>query len=321
MALAPSLPVLSSHTPALLTPATSGTASPIHQLDLEPESVSSFDYFAMDGTNSLSTGFHFGTQWDGMGFSHISDLSEDLGIGVRIDDLDRNPASFEPVRPTVHDCEGRAFSTLQSLHHFGVLHNSSAETTSSSRLASMDRVLQFNKMAMGVLKELLECEYSCAQQPHLTLLYMTIVSKALFWYRLAVSTQTPSSHGLDTHADSSSHNGPSGKAIPPIHTNTVVSERGVTPTSIKMGIFDLEEQDQRILTRAVLLREVRKLEEIVDHMSAMGKGEEDVGDGEETQGPNLYGLAVVRLKAELRDTVKLIKRFGTARGDTGTLES
>ena len=87
----------------------------------------------------------------------------------------------------------------------------------------LDKVLYFNRAAIGTLKELLDCP--CVQQPHLALLCMTIASKVLFWYRRAVSSQYQCNPGR--RSPSSDRDTASNCQLSPLSTCSRTSDRVV----------------------------------------------------------------------------------------------
>lgn len=241
--------------------------------------------------------------------------------------------NMEAAQSTTHDCEAKAFTTLHSLHYCTMLHTErpgaskpSYLTTfsqQSSRMPPLDKVLYCNRRAMCKLKELLDCP--CAQQPHLALIYMAIVSKALLWYQLAVSPQhQPQSStvaGLhQSSPPSQQEQRPCGSRMS--GSADATADRGVGSTVIKIGVFDLEDEDQKVLMRSVLLREVRKVETLIEKMKQLGCGgggdgdlmRHDYADDEQQEVPNWYAVAGAKMEVELHDTLRRIKEFGAGRG-------
>lgn len=280
------------------------------QIGVESDTRPGSDYFSLDVFDSFADDLDFLSRWTGAELPNNSEASEKPLHEPALDGFDERISISESTQPPVHDCEGRAFTTLHSLHYCTMNHTDrpGAPKQSNTPLGSvpshmppLDKVLYFNRAAMGVLKELLDC--SCARQPYLTLLYMTILLKALFWYRLAVSPQyhTPSTNAVP---DSPTHGISNPTSISPVSVQFRRPKRAVESTSIQIGVFDLEEKDQRELMRGILLREVRKLEAIIDRMRALGGGSEE---DDEQHMSNWYALAGAKIEAELQDTIKQIK--------------
>lgn len=219
-------------------------------------------------------------------------------------------------RTATYDCEAEAFTALHSLHSCTMLHTDrpgELKQTTTRRSTSfgevtdhmppLDKVLYFNRAAISTLKELLDSPG--VQQPHLVLLYMTIASKVLFWYRLVVSSQYQSRSG--PRSASSDNNNTSNS---PLSTCLNTTDRAVKPVSIQIGVFDLEDEDQKLLMRGVLLREVRKLEGIVNKMKTLGDEytrDDECDDAQHVS--NWYEVAGSKMQAEVQDTLRQIKEF------------
>lgn len=137
------------------------------------------------------------------------------------------------------ECEARAQTVLRSLQYSPTLcspdrgescSTATPTATVTTKLAytvdSMDTLLATNKAALNELTQLLECR--CAKTSHVALLHMTILSKIVFWYNVAVTTR---------------YN----------------SERvELKPMNIQFGVLDLDDDDHATLHRAVLCRELQK---------------------------------------------------------------
>lgn len=233
-------------------------------------------------------------------------------------------SSSEPpqTQRAPYDCEAEAFTALHSLHACTMLHTDrpgdvSQTTTRRStsfgevtdRMPPLDKVLYFNRAAISTLKELLDSP--CVQQPHLALLYMTIASKVLFWYRLVISSQYQSKSGPRSPSSSDYNNNTSNGHPSPPSSDSNTTDRAVKSVSIQIGVFDLEDEDQKLLMRGVLLREVRKLEGVVDKMKMLGdEHRRDNEFDDEQNESNWYGVASNKMQAEVRDTLRQIKEFG-----------
>lgn len=90
-----------------------------------------------------------------------------------------------------------------------------------------------------------------------------------------------------------------------------MSDRAVKPVSFQIGVFDLEDEDQKLLMKGVLLREVRKLQSVVDQMKRMG--DEHICDDEyhdEHYVSNWFAILGSKMQAEVQDTLRQIKEFG-----------
>lgn len=85
--------------------------------------------------------------------------------------------------------------------------------------------------------------------------------------------------------------------------------------AIRIGVFEMGEEDQRALMRGVLLREVVRLEGVVGMMKGLGGGEEEE---EEKVWGSWYKMMGVKMEGDVQDTIRLIKEFGVAMDGTGT---
>lgn len=292
--------------------------------------------------NALGDGFDVDSHCYGLDFG-------DLSAGARSLDVVRRPASatnsiwdglasiptttttpLEPDHPPApmvsYDCEAEAFTALHSLHsctmlnteHPGEVKHSPTRTPTSfggvtDHMPPLDKVLYFNRSAVNTLKELLDAPG--VQQPHLALLYMTIASKVLFWYRLVVSSQYKPKSGEAPSPGSDSAHSSIGGQFSAGSTTSTGSDRAVKPVSIQIGLFDLEDEDQKLLMKGVLLREVRKLESVVDKMKKLGeKYSRDDEYHDEEHISNWYAVAGSKMQAEVQDTLRQIKQFGAGIG-------
>lgn len=291
--------------------------------------------------NALGDGFEVNSHWAGLDLGvdmysgsgtldDIHQVHDSTGTGPNSiwdgpSSLPTKTASSVPEPPksrtAPYDWEAEAFTALHSLHSCTMLHTDhpgELEQTTTRKKTSFggvtdhmppfDKVLYFNRAAISTLKELLNAP--CIQQPHLALLYMTIASKVLFWYRLVISSQYQPKSG--PRPPSSDNNKSSSIGQPsPFSTCGNGSDRAVKPVSFQIGVFDLEDEDQKLLIKGVLLREVRKLESVVDKMKRLG--DEYARDDEyhdEQYVSNWYAVAGSKMQAEVRDTLRQIKEFG-----------
>ena len=297
------------------------------------------DDFNFVDFNALGEGFDISSHWNGTD-SGI-DLSSGFGSPHDIQTHDRmvsgansiwtRPSSIPiaaiseasnileapPPQRAPYDCEEEAFNALHSIHSCTMLHTDhpgepkqtltrmkNLSGVDTDHMPSLDKVLYFNRAAISTLKDLLNVP--SAQQSHLALLYMTIASKVLFWYRLVISSQytNPRSSSVSSTA-SFANQTPSLSS-----TSSSTSDRAVRPVSVQIGVFDLEDEDQKVLMMGVLLREVRKLESVVDKMKMLG--EEYTRDDEysnQGQISNWYAVVGSKMQTEVQDTLKQIKEF------------
>lgn len=188
-----------------------------------------------------------------------------------------------------HDCEALALSVLRSLHHSPSavppvqVENNSEEASDATTgampakpacaMPSVDTVLFANKAALSNLTRLLQCP--CAQTAHVALLHSAILSKVMFWYRVAVTAR--------------------------YHSEPV----DLRPVKIQLGMLDLDDDDQATLQRAVLLRELRKAERVIEAFDACSAPEDDY---EGANASHWHGLAIRNMREELHAIIQETKR-------------
>lgn len=230
-----------------------------------------------------------------------------------------NQATTDRVRsqdqaPPIHDCEARAVAVLRSLHHCPTSqvfcqtkHSAEAwvEALGAGGLdlvPSFDKVLHANKAALNSWSELMKC--SCAQCPHLTFLYVSILSKVLFWYRVAATGNCPVSGTTQDMANSNgSRTSWQPQEVPPPR----VEQFGVQPTQIQMGCHVLDHEDQANLRRVILLRELRKVEKVVEEMTNVQRTMDDDTDDAAHYAVKWSGLGISRIRDELQEMIRKVK--------------
>ncbi|KAK4946196.1 hypothetical protein LTR10_014708 [Elasticomyces elasticus] len=213
-----------------------------------------------------------------------------------------------PLTPTtsnLHDCEARAITILGSLQH-GEMHQglTSCSVDPTNVYADLnltpnfDRVLAINKAALGGWSKLMRC--SCAQCPHLILLYVSILSKMLFWYRVAVMDKHATASGDSSPSRGSDTTGPSPEEAPSI------DRFGVRPTVIQVGTLSLDNEDQAELRRILLLRELHRTRKAIDEFINVDRAamEEKVRC---TVQWSLTGIS--RVREELQDLIEQVKQI------------
>lgn len=168
-----------------------------------------------------------------------------------------------------HDCEALALRLLRSLQcndQTTELCQQSHRNQPACPMPSIDTVLSVNKAALANLIPLLKC--SCAQSPHIAMLHSAILSKVIFWYKIAVTAR--------------------------YQTDGVVLQ----PIKIQLGVLDLDDEDQATLQRTVLLRELRKAEKVMETFDSSY-----TGDGE---APSWHVSVVRNMREELQGIIKRI---------------
>lgn len=255
--------------------------------------------------------------------SQLSDSQSSVDLG----NMDHNrPSERHSGCVGPHPCYALTNSTLASLQHqlYPVTpanaRYETAPTSSSSSLLGpseqtsalayppLDRVLRMNKIAMSNVQRLLNCP--CAADPHLTMLFASIIVKVLMWYQTASGMDTPipsspSSAVLHTPwlgGDSSMV----AEATRPRPLASPTTRSGIVLLPITIGEFDLDEEDKEALGRQFLLRELRKVGDIVDNLATMKFAVDKDDINRRTS--DLYASLGGWLKTELSRTIRRIKQ-------------
>jgi hypothetical protein len=236
-----------------------------------------------DHTFNVASNFQFQNSWPGVTASVAPAASSSPASTptLSMSDASMSPLLEPAFQPSVHDCETKALAMLHSLHVKSAEHPTSG-SGSSQQIPPLDKILHTNRVAVSTLGDLLQCH--CAQQPHLALLYMATVSKALFWYRLAINLSfkssiqghgarhepvSPQSHtGMFSMSPGPNMTAPATNSMP-TQTNEVPIGRARSNT-IQIGSFDLEEEDEAVLVRSVVMTEIKKAARLVDFMKSGG---------------------------------------------------
>lgn len=211
-------------------------------------------------------GLTFGDESTTTATSSLASVSSAASVSLSLPPT--HAAPFEPDAARrcslPHDCEAQALAILQSLQHspaapprdnLGSVSEGGAvsykpsiwpqppdtgatapsPTTASAGadvLPSLDEVLLVNKTGLQRFAKLVDC--TCVVTPHLALLYLALLAKMLFWYREAAT----------------------GGCVDRLH-----------PTQIRMGMLDLDDEDQASMLRVIVLRELRKVEALVERLA------------------------------------------------------
>ncbi|KAF2993499.1 hypothetical protein E8E13_000507 [Curvularia kusanoi] len=204
-----------------------------------------------------------------------------------------------------HDCEARATEILHS-----VLYNpdrftdlSRAATTSNGAdtardvaVPRVDKIILLNRKALANLPELLDC--TCAQYPHLALLHVAILCKVLFSYRVVLCAYDTrnSAPGSEDQSPSSSGRGSSSSSI-----------NSMPPVKVQIGELHLDADDQATLQSAILLRELRKMENMVRKMNVldMAWANEEAETTGELSAVYWYRLSMPIICKELDTLIKM----------------
>jgi hypothetical protein len=222
--------------------------------------------------------------WEASGISTCVPSAVDIGADAvqgadaAIDDGDFDAPSPISSTTTEHDCEAQAIVILHSLQHAEVHSGATSCSTDPMRYTKVnlkpdfDRVLSINRAALNGWGELMKC--SCTQCPHLILLYVSVLSKIVFWYRVA-GTQEEGSTSVK-EANGSSNTG----RFANLREAPTLDRFAVRPTDVQVGSLSLDAGDQSDMRRALLLRELRRTELAINDLMSVDRtvADEDGGD-------------------------------------------
>ena len=186
--------------------------------------------------------------------------------GAAIDDGGFDAPSPISSTTSEHDCEAQAIAILHSLQHAEVHSGATSCSTDPTRYTKVnlkpdfDRVLSINRAALNGWGELMKC--SCTQCPHLILLYVSVLSKIVFWYRVA-GTQEEGS----TSVREASKTGGFGN----LREAPTLDRFAVRPTDIQVGSLGLDAGEQSDMRRELLLRELRRTELAIDDLMTVDR--------------------------------------------------
>ncbi|KAI1738246.1 hypothetical protein F4680DRAFT_426563 [Xylaria scruposa] len=221
------------------------------------------------------------------------------------------PTSIEGQSPplvttSTHDCEAQAISILRSMQHGEMYEGATSCSSNPIRYAglnlrpSFDRVLATNKAALNGCARLMKC--SCALCPHIILLHVSILSKMLFWYRIAAAEKRSSSESTKSGIDA--NNASQFPEDPPSP-----GKFSVSPTGIRVGILDLDAEDEYDLRLVLLLRDLRKTENAIDELMNVDRTALDESGDDILKSSVQWSLGgIARVKEELQDLIKKIEQ-------------
>ncbi|KAI0467408.1 hypothetical protein F4859DRAFT_494336 [Xylaria cf. heliscus] len=207
---------------------------------------------------------------------------------------------------STHDCEAQAISILRSMQHGEMYEGATSCSTNPTQYASLnlrpgfDRVLATNQEALNGCARLMKC--SCALCPHIILLHVSILSKMLFWYRVAAAEKTNcpeyAKGGIDAHTASQSPENP-----------PTPNQFSVIPTEIQIGTLNLGAEDEYDLRRMLLLRELYKTESVIDELINVDRTALDESGDDILRSSVQWSLGgIARVREELQDVIQRIKQ-------------
>ncbi|KAI0203359.1 hypothetical protein F4808DRAFT_418426 [Astrocystis sublimbata] len=203
-----------------------------------------------------------------------------------------SPPSSTTTSP--HDCEAQAIAILRSMQHGSIYDGLTSCSINPVQYAELnlrpafDRVLATNKAALYGCARLMKC--TCALCPHILLLHASILTKMFFWYRVAATEK------IEPQKDTSQ--------TPPDDPPTP-NQFSVEPTGIQVGVLDLDPEDQFDLRRALLLRELRKAESVIDGLMNVDRTALDKDGNEGMKSSVDWSLGgIARVKKDFQDLIK-----------------
>jgi hypothetical protein len=205
-------------------------------------------------------------------------------------------ASFSTSMPTTHCCYTLAYSTLESLK---AVDTNVTHVYTGIQQNSFDSLLEITKSAVRSVFQLLSCP--CSSDPHLAMLYSSITSKILTWYRIAAGIQTsPSFSAMSSSYMSSLSSELSSPSISSNAEGDIKFDVGLQ--SLRLDMFEFEELGQVEMRRQLVLSELQKCGRLVEALANWR------GDGATCeQGEFLYDVLGAWLKSELYKTVNEVK--------------
>ncbi|KAI1748627.1 hypothetical protein F4782DRAFT_542674 [Xylaria castorea] len=315
----PTIPAIASPSPARSNPLLVSPLVPL-MVGQGRDSLLNYEQQEVDGTSALpsswlpgdgfSTGIDVGL-YSSWSMADLSPPPLERDILPALEPIHHIPTSIEGQSPTsittsTHDCEAQAISILRSMQHGEMYEGATSCSSNPIRYAalnlrpSFDRVLATNKAALNSCARLMKC--SCAFCPHIILLHVSILSKMLFWYRIAAAEKENSSEhakgGIDALTAAQFPEDPPSPG-----------KFSVSPTGIRVGILDLDAEDEFDLRLVLLLRDLRKTENVIDELINVDRTALDENGDDILKSSVQWSLGgIARVKEELQDLIKKIKQ-------------
>jgi hypothetical protein len=201
--------------------------------------------------------------------------------------------------PNSHCCYTLAYSTLESLRIIG---SDATNSYASMECKSLDNVLSITRLAVQSVSTLLSCP--CSADPHLAMLYSSIVSKLLTWYQIAAGVDVSASAGAPPSLSSGSTSPASSAGFSsPLSTPSSDTDMAfnIALQPVQFGVYQCDEAEQQRLRRQVVLRELKNCGQLVEALANWR------GDGASEQGEFLYDVLGAWLKSELYKTVQEVE--------------
>ncbi|KAF2820733.1 hypothetical protein CC86DRAFT_117380 [Ophiobolus disseminans] len=203
-----------------------------------------------------------------------------------------NPMRVSLAMPSSHCCYTLAYSTLESL---SVIGSDATNAYSSTENKSLDNVLSITRLAVHSVQQLLSCP--CSSDPHLAMLYASITSKLLTWYRITAgvdATTSPTGPRSMNNTPVSRVSGTSSFSSP-LSPRTSRNGMGYSMAyqPLHFGAYQADVAEQQRLRKQVVLRDLQSCGQLVDALANWR------GDGTSEQGKFLYEVLGTWLKSEL----------------------
>ena len=214
--------------------------------------------------------------------------------------------------PPPHDCEAMTLTTLQGLHQNyspntgPVAVHGQPPSDLAQQIPPLDKILHLNRVALSTVQRLLECP--CAHQPYLALQCMAIVSKTLSWYRIAANLSFKTVTPAFEPSSMSSPVSPVPNMFAPESSPMASVTSNSKPNTVQIGMFDLEEEDEAMLVRNVVITEVKKVGRLVDMMRGGKIGSSPANDYGQNQFSldSWYKVGGEKLARDVQDTLRVI---------------
>ncbi|KAL6717310.1 hypothetical protein ACLMJK_005225 [Lecanora helva] len=278
-------------------------------------------------SNDIFAQFDQSAAWlSSLDFSHL--MNQDISTGSRsqpsnspsvLDQSKGGLLSHSTSQNERHDCESVANTTLANLQLKSKappgesnVQSCSPHTLSPSVLSNncstvqaYEDLFRVNQEATSNVSQMLSC--SCASDPHMAVLYASIIIKVLYWYQVAAGIKSFDScdHGspkpTDTPAWSASGSLPNfekpwaaghSKSSSCSHDETFVARE-----PFRIGTYTPDEEDQEPMRRMLLMSNLRKVGRLIESLARIGE-KADQGTS------NLHSMLGAWLKSELSRTIQ-----------------
>ncbi|CRG91399.1 hypothetical protein PISL3812_08447 [Talaromyces islandicus] len=130
----------------------------------------------------------------------------------------------------------------------------------------------------------------------------------LFWYRIAAREKFPMLRGTEGRDDSTA-NGDGNTTTNFSKDALAIDKFSVHPTAIRVGILNLDAEDEANLRRVLLLRELNRMEQAVHEFMNVDRRSIEESAGESVRRTVKWSLAgIPPLIEELQDVIQTVKQ-------------